>query len=62
MGRDGDEGAVVDSGFRVRGVQGLRVADMSVVPVLVNGHTQAMAYVTGVTCADVLIGEYGLGK
>ncbi|KAL4865926.1 hypothetical protein BDV12DRAFT_210807 [Aspergillus spectabilis] len=62
MGRDGDEGAVVDREFRVRGVQGLRVADMSVVPVLVNGHTQAMAYVTGVTCADVLIGEYGLDQ
>ncbi|KAL5337192.1 hypothetical protein BJX70DRAFT_409336 [Aspergillus crustosus] len=60
MGREDDKEAVVDRRFRVRGVQGLRVADMSVVPVLVNGHTQAAAYVTGVTAADVLIKEYEL--
>jgi choline dehydrogenase-like flavoprotein len=42
------------------GLEGLRVADMSVVPVLTNNRTQATAYVTGATCADVLIREYGL--
>ncbi|KAJ5979734.1 hypothetical protein N7481_007032 [Penicillium waksmanii] len=62
MGRTGDSDAAVDSGFRVFGVEGLRVADMSVVPVLTNNHTQATAYVTGATCADVLIREYGLDQ
>jgi choline dehydrogenase-like flavoprotein len=34
MGRRGDPAAVVDSRFRVIGVQGLRVADLSVCPIL----------------------------
>lgn len=62
MGRIGDRDVAVDSGFRVFGVEGLRVADMSVVPVLTNNHTQATAYVTGATCADVLIREYELDQ
>ena len=33
MGPDGDERAVVDTQFRVRGVDGLAVADASVIPV-----------------------------
>lgn len=60
MGKPGDADAVVDKDFRVMGIENLRVADMSVVPVLVNGHTQAAAYVTGLTCADKLIEEYEL--
>ncbi|KAL4803884.1 hypothetical protein BDV18DRAFT_162893 [Aspergillus unguis] len=60
MGRDGEENAAVNQKFQVFGVRGLRVADMSVVPFLTNNHTQATAYVTGVTCAEVLIEEYGL--
>ncbi|KAJ6091582.1 hypothetical protein N7467_003551 [Penicillium canescens] len=62
MGRTGDKEAVVDRSFKVMGVQGLRVADMSVVPVLTNNHTQATAYVTGATAADVLVKEYGLDQ
>lgn len=62
MGRIGESDAVVDSHFRVMGVEGLRVSDMSVVPVLTNNHTQATAYVTGATAADVLIRDYGLDE
>lgn len=36
-----DEAAVVDSELRVRGVQGLRVIDASVMPRLVSGNTHA---------------------
>ncbi|KAK9778880.1 hypothetical protein SCAR479_04116 [Seiridium cardinale] len=60
MGKKGDADAVVDPDFRVLGVQNLRVADMSAVPVLASAHTQAVAYVTGITCAEKLIAEYGL--
>ncbi|KAL4769150.1 hypothetical protein BDW60DRAFT_225293 [Aspergillus nidulans var. acristatus] len=60
MGKQGEQDAAVDKSFRLMGVDGLRVADMSVVPVLANNHTQATAYVTGSTAADVLIKEYGL--
>lgn len=60
MGRKGEVDAAVDKHFRVFEIDNLRVADMSVVPVITNNHTQATAYVTGATCADVLIREYGL--
>ncbi|RFU29339.1 hypothetical protein B7463_g7013, partial [Scytalidium lignicola] len=60
MGRADDPTAAVDNHFRVKGVEGLRIADMSVVPVLTSNHTQATAYGTGATAADVLIDEYGL--
>ncbi|KAJ5773724.1 hypothetical protein N7457_008620 [Penicillium paradoxum] len=60
MGKLDASDAAVDTHFRVFGIDNLRVADMSVVPVLTNNHTQATAYVTGATCADVLIKEYGL--
>ena len=43
MGKRGELDAVVDSDFRFIGIDGLRVADMSVVPVLTSGHTQAVA-------------------
>lgn len=60
MGKAGDQDAAVDSEFRLVGVEGLRVADMSVVPVLPSGHVQAAAYVTGMTCAEKMTAEYGL--
>ncbi|KAG5287767.1 glucose-methanol-choline oxidoreductase [Histoplasma capsulatum G186AR] len=60
MGKAGDVDAVVDCDYRVMGIDGLRVADMSVIPVLVSGHIQAAAYVTGDTCAEKLIKEYNL--
>jgi choline dehydrogenase-like flavoprotein len=59
MGRDDDEAAVVDKEFRVKGVKGLRVVDLSVLPVLPNNHTQSTAYLVGETGAEKLIAEYG---
>ncbi|KAJ5621171.1 hypothetical protein N7510_005155 [Penicillium lagena] len=60
MGKSGDADAVVDPDFKFIGIENLRVADMSVVPVLVNAHVQAVAYVTGSTCAEKLIKTYSL--
>ncbi|BCS25214.1 GMC family oxidoreductase [Aspergillus puulaauensis] len=60
MGRPGDPDAAVDSRFRVFGVEGLRVADLSAVPFVPNNHTQTTAYVTGATCAEVLLEDYNL--
>lgn len=54
MGPECDPGAVVDERLRVRGVEGLRVADCSVMPRLNNGHTQAIAYAIGEKCADMI--------
>jgi choline dehydrogenase len=41
MGPDTDAMAVVDSQCRVRGIEGLRVVDASVMPTLVGGNTNA---------------------
>jgi choline dehydrogenase-like flavoprotein len=60
MGKAQDPDAVVDSQFRVLGVDGLRIADMSILPVLPSGHTQVPAYLTGATCAEILISQYEL--
>jgi choline dehydrogenase-like flavoprotein len=62
MGKSDDSGTAVDTHFRVLGIENLRVADMSVVPVLTNNHTQATAYVTVTTCAEPLIKGHGLDK
>ncbi|KAL7804509.1 hypothetical protein V8C43DRAFT_300588 [Trichoderma afarasin] len=60
MGKLEDESACVGSDFRVIGIEHLRVADLSVVPVTLSTHTQASAYVTGEIAAQKLISTYGL--
>ncbi|KAK5268398.1 hypothetical protein LTR96_006105 [Exophiala xenobiotica] len=52
--------AVVDKDFKVFGVQQLRLADLSVIPVTVNCHTQTTAYLAGLTAGDKIVAEYGL--
>jgi len=45
---------VVDSQLRVRGMQGLRVADASVMPDLVSGHINACTIMIGERAADLI--------
>jgi len=47
MGPDQDELAVVDPALRVRGVEGLRIADASVMPEVVNATTHAACVMIG---------------
>ena len=49
-----DAASVVDPELRVRGVSGLRVADASVMPTLIRGHTNAPAIVIGEVAADLI--------
>ena len=54
MGASDDENAVLDSRLRVRGVRNLRVADVSSVPQVNNGHTQMVAYGIGEGAAEII--------
>ncbi len=49
-----DAGSVVDPELRVRGVQRLRVADASVFPEIIRGHTHAPAVAVGERAAELL--------
>lgn len=56
MGPDSDPMAVVDPQLRVRGVEGLRVADASVMPEVPRGNTNAPSIMVGERCADLVRG------
>jgi choline dehydrogenase len=49
-------GRVVDSQLRVRGLEGLRIADASVMPNLVRGHTHAATTMIAERAADLIKG------
>ncbi|GAA3066567.1 GMC family oxidoreductase [Streptosporangium carneum] len=54
MGEDAD--AVVDPELRVRGVEALRVADASIMPVINRGHTHAPTVMIAERAADLVAG------
>ncbi|KAG9207038.1 hypothetical protein G6514_000329 [Epicoccum nigrum] len=53
-----EDGGVVDPALRVYGVQGLRVVDAGVIPVLVSGNIQTAVYGVAERAARVLAEEY----
>jgi choline dehydrogenase len=56
MGDASDETAVVDPQLRVRGVEGLRVVDASVMPTVTSANTNAASLMIGERGARMILG------
>ena len=53
MGTDSD--AVVDANLKVKGVNGLCIADTSIMPKITSGHTQGPAFMIGDKAAELIL-------
>ncbi|XP_039261754.2 L-sorbose 1-dehydrogenase-like isoform X1 [Styela clava] len=62
IGQEDDEMAVVDERLRVRHVEGLRVADASVMPHVTSSNTQAPCYMIGRKASDMIKQDWNINE
>jgi len=55
-----DEAAVLDPRLRFKGIEGLRVADASVMPTVISSNTNAASIMIGEKAADMIKQDQGL--
>ena len=53
--------SVVDERLRVQGLQGLRIADASIMPMIVSGNTSIPCMMIGEKCADMILQDHAEG-
>lgn len=57
MGARSERNTVVDDQLRVHGLEGLRIADSSIIPTMVSANTYATALLIGEKAADFILGR-----
>ena len=57
MGTDDDPLAVLTPDLKVKGVDGLRVLDVSMMPTIVSGNTNAPAMAVADRGVDIMMGQ-----
>jgi choline dehydrogenase-like flavoprotein len=57
-----DSQSVVDTQLRLRGVDGIRIADTSIMPELINGNTNAPVIMIAERAAEFINNEYKVEK
>ncbi|QLC73954.1 choline dehydrogenase [Pseudomonas sp. LPB0260] len=57
MGASGDERAVVDLNLKLRGIEGLRIVDASVIPAVPSANINACVYMIAEKAADLILGK-----
>ena len=60
MGPRSEPGSVVDDQLRVHGVEGLRVADASIIPTVPSANTSAAVFMIAEKASDMILGRQAL--